>query len=311
MFKRIMSSLVDQIIGFFGELKERNRPVDNPLSNVAVVRDPSLSRDLPKVPSRLAAIQPKVERDLVGVGELPTMSLEQYKQDYKQEDAKDKAPTNADDSSKSYLDALREALHKEEGGSLTNAYIPMRNGVPIGKSGVTIGKGFDLGQFDIKGLRNLGLGKQVIEKLRPYLNVRGTAAARVLRERPLTLSEEEVKALNTAVFNKKSSAVENLVNRIEAESGRKLSDNQKVALGSMYYQGINPESFPNTFRLMSQGKWDEARESFLNSKWARHQTPERARRTIEALFKNISLKEAEERLSSLGEIDQRRRVFSS
>lgn len=302
-------NLADLVTNFFSGLKSninnggKVNTNENELPPIHVVRSNDV---LPNRNPRLAKIQPKIERDLVKVDELPLMSEEAYNKVSQEENLKDnKTPT------KSYLDSLREVLHFEEGGSRTEAYIPMRAGAPIGKSGVTVGKGFDLGQFDIKGLRSLGVPKELIRKVQPYLNLKGPAAVRVLKENPLVLSPEEVKTLNDVVFNKKVNDLDSLISNIETKSGKTLSDNQRVALGSMYYQGINPKSFPNTFKLLSEGKWDKAKESFLNSRWARQQTPERAKRTIEALFNNVSIREAEDRLSSLGEISPRRRVFTT
>jgi hypothetical protein len=304
--------LADLVTNFFSSLRTDNglrgdsSNNDSKLPPIHVVRSNDV---LPNPNPRLAKIQPKIERDLVKVDDLPLMSEAAYSKVSQEEDLKDRQQSKPNNPS--YLDQLKEVLHFEEGGSQQKAYIPMRNGVPIGKSGVTVGKGFDLGQFDVKGLRNLGVSKEVLRKVQPFLNVKGPAAARILKENPLTLSPEDVKHLNEVVFNKKTNDLESLIKNIETRSKKRLSDNQKVALGSMYYQGINPKSFPDTFELMSKGKWDAARKAFLNSKWARQQTPERAKRTIEALFNDVSLREAEDKLSSLGKIDPRRRVFTT
>lgn len=206
------------------------------------------------------------------------------------------------------LKTLKVVLRAEEGFT-PKAYIPTRGGKAIGKSGVTIGQGFDIGQFSSSELKRMGIGGSLLNKISPYLGITGTVAQRKLRAAPLELSLEEVETLDNAVLASKYKTINNIVSGIEKQSGRKLSKDQQVALGSMAFQGITPSSFPNSFKAFIAGDLEAARKGFLNSKWARKQTPERAQRTVKALIDNISLTKAEAALVTAGIISKDKRTY--
>jgi hypothetical protein len=64
-----------------------------------------------------------------------------------------------------------------EGKAQNVGHIPTDDkGNVIGKSGVTIGIGFDLGQHDKHDLKKMGFSKSMINKLNPYLEKKGQAA---------------------------------------------------------------------------------------------------------------------------------------
>jgi hypothetical protein len=77
------------------------------------------------------------------------------------------AKTRAD--KRSFFDLVKGAVNMQEGGVKTKAYIPSSNGIPVGKSGVTIGRGVDLGQHTAKELKNIGFSDEMIEKFKPFL----------------------------------------------------------------------------------------------------------------------------------------------
>lgn len=66
---------------------------------------------------------------------------------------------------------------------------------------------------------------------------------------------------------------------------RKLSDARQRALLNMAFQMGVPGllMFRNTLRLLQAGQYDQAADNALASKWAREQTPERARRVTDLL----------------------------
>lgn len=87
------------------------------------------------------------------------------------------------------------ALARFEGGQWTRGYVP-----PAGKSGVTIGTGFDVGQWQKRALRaQLGLPESVAERLDPYTGlIRGDAAAK-LRRMPLEVTRDEANLIDQGV----------------------------------------------------------------------------------------------------------------
>lgn len=68
----------------------------------------------------------------------------------------------------------------------------------MGVSGVTVGVGVDLGQQTLSQLRRWGVPAPLLEKVSIYIGKRQGAALRVLRNRPLTLTQDEARALTDA-----------------------------------------------------------------------------------------------------------------
>ena len=80
-------------------------------------------------------------------------------------------------------------------GSRINGYIPKnKKGKILGKSGVTIGTGVDLGSKNAAYFSKLD--KSIRDKLSPYFGLKGTAAANKLKTKPLGLTKEEVIKIN-------------------------------------------------------------------------------------------------------------------
>ncbi|ACX97103.1 hypothetical protein Hneap_2293 [Halothiobacillus neapolitanus c2] len=91
-----------------------------------------------------------------------------------------------------------------------NGYVPKyKNGKAIGKSGVTIGYGVDLGQQDMATLKAWGVSKSLRDKLKPYLGKTKAAAILYLYgdgtkkhpAHPLTITTAEAKELNDGARN--------------------------------------------------------------------------------------------------------------
>lgn len=87
-----------------------------------------------------------------------------------------------------------------EGAAVREGYVPDPEG---SRSGVTIGTGFDLGQHGRAELERLGLAPALVAALAPYLGVKGAAAVALLRQRPLTLTVEQVRELDARVMTSK------------------------------------------------------------------------------------------------------------
>ena len=99
-----------------------------------------------------------------------------------------------------HYDYIKSFLGLKEGYRL-DGYVPMQNGQVMGQSGVTIGKGVDLGQQDAMGLAIMGVPSEIINKLRPYFGLKKAAAVSAIKSRPLTLTEEEAATLSECVAN--------------------------------------------------------------------------------------------------------------
>ena len=87
-------------------------------------------------------------------------------------------------------------ISQREGGRVTNGYVPDPK---KSKSGVTIATGFDLGQRTRNDLENLGLPENLIQKLEPYLGVKKEDAVTLIKDKPLSITDEEAKIIDKKV----------------------------------------------------------------------------------------------------------------
>lgn len=89
-------------------------------------------------------------------------------------------------------------------GSVTYGYVPThrsgaKKGQAIGRSGVTIGIGCDLGGRSENDLLCLGLPSTLVARLKPYLGKRRREAQQALASQPLRLSHDEAAMLSAAI----------------------------------------------------------------------------------------------------------------
>ena len=89
-------------------------------------------------------------------------------------------------------------------GSVSYGYVPThrsgpKKGEAIGRSGVTVGIGCDLGGRSEEDLLRLGLPIALVDKLKPYLGKRRREAQQALACRPLRLSHEEAAMVSAAI----------------------------------------------------------------------------------------------------------------
>jgi hypothetical protein len=138
------------------------------------------------------------------------------------------------------IDKLKEVLTEFEGVRL-EAYIPKRGGVPIQSSGVTIGKGLDLGQQSVESLRRMNIPDYLIERFKPYLGLKGRDAAKALalatrEKRVPTITKEEERLVS-------DNSVRDYAKNFQADFKKyvgydvsELSENQQLSLASMYFQ---------------------------------------------------------------------------
>ena len=101
-----------------------------------------------------------------------------------------------------HIDYIRTVLERFEGKSITKGYVPSSNGEPIGVSGVTIATGLDLGQQTRTGLEAMGIPAALVDRFAPYLGVQKKEAQYILSKYPLTLTRDEVAAVDAAVHAK-------------------------------------------------------------------------------------------------------------
>ena len=128
-----------------------------------------------------------------------------------------------------------EFIGELEGKGKQIGYVPVDDkGNIIGKSGVTIGTGVDLGTKDKKFFTDMNISEELITKLEPFLKLKGGDA--LLQAEKLRLSENEVKELDTAIKNKYT---KDIINKYEKDSGKNfedLSSEQQTVITSVAFQ---------------------------------------------------------------------------
>jgi hypothetical protein len=114
-----------------------------------------------------------------------------------------------------------EFLERAEGRRL-KGYVPRaRDGSPLGRSGVTIATGADIGQWSVEEIERLILPRDLKIKLRPYAGIRGDRAVKMLEERPLFISDREASLIDSAIHSK---IVNDLARRFKLASGAEFDD---------------------------------------------------------------------------------------
>lgn len=146
-------------------------------------------------------------------------------------------------------------------GYRNTGYIPRNKaGKILDSSGVTIGSGIDLGQWDERGLRQMDLSDRFIEQARPFLGVKGEAAQRVLDANPLHIPDERLREYSNRFINRYTSDVASRYNR-SAQGGLKFeelpSQAQTVITSLLFQYGHEaPErKIPNAWRQVTTGDW--------------------------------------------------------
>lgn len=152
---------------------------------------------------------------------------------------------------------------KDQEGFKTKGYVPKDSeGNILGKSGVTIASGFDLGQKSLSDLE--GLSDSLIEKLTPYLGKKGEAADKIAAN--LELSEDEANAINEFA---KQTELQKISNKWKEATGTDFSDldpNKQTVIASVAFQyGSNlDEATPNFWQQVTSGDWEAAKKNLLN-----------------------------------------------
>ena len=125
-----------------------------------------------------------------------------------------------------------EYISKEEGDNVLDGYtLPPEQ---FSKSGVTVATGVDLGARNLNDLK--GLDSKIIEKLKPYLGLKGKNAKKQLDLIPLKLSEKESNTLNKFIQKKILTKLKTKWNNDSKIKFNKLSTEQATVLASVAFQ---------------------------------------------------------------------------
>ena len=134
--------------------------------------------------------------------------------------------------------------------------------------GVVVGPEVDLGVHSNDSLSQLGLPRDLISTLKPYLGLRGADAACALINQPLMLSNAETNALTDAVFDATITRAEELYEKIRIKDPvtstfSSLSRGIRTALVDISFQFKSPlrvQDLPTFWFFVATNDWRRAAE---------------------------------------------------
>lgn len=102
-------------------------------------------------------------------------------------------------------------------GWRSRGYVPTAAGQVLGQSGVTIGPGVDLGQWSTDQLRRVGVPAELVDRLAPWIGVRGAPALAIAGN--LVLAQVDVDRLARPIRRAILEAVADRFDRAAARTG--------------------------------------------------------------------------------------------
>ncbi|GLR73112.1 pesticin C-terminus-like muramidase [Agaribacter marinus] len=149
-----------------------------------------------------------------------------------------------------------------EGGNILSGYVPDPEN---SQSGVTVGVGFDLGARNEHDLLMLALSPDFIQRLSPYLGLKGKEAEAYLAAKPLTITEAQANALNSGAKNK---MISTLVERFSEDSStafHEIPAKWQTVIASVEFQyGSVQTRCPTFWRCVTSLDWSAAIRELRN-----------------------------------------------
>lgn len=146
-------------------------------------------------------------------------------------------------------------------GNRTNGYMPTRSdGSLIGKGGVTIAAGYDLGVHSLADLNKMNLAPSLVATLTPYLGLTQGAAQAYLADHPLTISSADATAINSSIHSLTvASVVAQYDNATKAGTFWELDGAAQTVILSVAFQYGNLASrTPNFWHQVTHNMWNDA-----------------------------------------------------
>ena len=159
-----------------------------------------------------------------------------------------------------------KVIARLEGGQQLKAYVPNNNGKVIGKSGVTVATGVDLGQHSEDDMKKWDIPKTLLKKILPYAGKKKAKALEHLRENPLTITKEEAEALDKVMH---TNILAGLVARYDSDTkgprfGEIPPEAQTVLLSATYNMGDLSIVAPKMWKMATEQNWDQMAKELQN-----------------------------------------------
>ena len=148
-----------------------------------------------------------------------------------------------------------------EGGSVNKAYVPDPE---KSKSGVTVGKGFDLGCRNLREI-NRAFNSELYQKLFPYIGLKGRAALGKLDRIPLTLTDEECAIINRYAQEEATDRLRTDYLMVTGVQYEDLPEQAQTVIASVGYQyGTLSIRCPNFWGMAIRQDWVAMLEELRN-----------------------------------------------
>ncbi|CAB4015608.1 von Willebrand factor A domain-containing 2-like [Paramuricea clavata] len=154
----------------------------------------------------------------------------------------------------------QQFLNCHEGFTLCG-YVPIdpKSGEVPGQSGVTIGRGVDLGNKSRASFTSLS--STLVNKLDPYFGLTRNLAACAVIERPLNLTLTEANNLTDAATNDVINEVSKRYDSDKDENALEFASiprGIRTAIVSVWYQFNYPSAYPKFWGFVTKNDWDNA-----------------------------------------------------
>jgi GH24 family phage-related lysozyme (muramidase) len=172
-----------------------------------------------------------------------------------------------------------------EEGYTQYGYLPLdKKGNPIGKSGLTIGAGVDVGQMNRHEFNEMPMSATARHQLTPFVGVQGVDAKRLLDSRVrVTITVADAEAISNYVFN---TCVERVATKWK--NFRNLPEQAQTVLVSLAYN-LGLGGSPSTSRKIAEQQFSEAAAELRNpDEWANRELDGRRNREATLLEEILS-----------------------
>jgi uncharacterized protein YegL/GH24 family phage-related lysozyme (muramidase) len=143
--------------------------------------------------------------------------------------------------------------------------IDTKSGQVLGQSGVKIGGGIDLGNKSKASF--MSVPNTTVDKLEPYLGLKGDFAACAAIERPLELTLREAETLTNIIKNEvidKVSKTYESSKRVNSLPFTSVPRGIRTALVSVWSQFGNPTAYPRLWEYVTKNDWTNAIRELRN-----------------------------------------------
>jgi len=129
------------------------------------------------------------------------------------------------------------------------------------KSGITIASGFDLGARKLSDLN--GLPEEIINKLKPFLSLKGNEA--ISKAKQLKITREEGKIINKFAKKESLQKLEKAWKKTTGESFNSLTTEQATVVASVAFQyGDLETETPNFWKYVTSNQWQKAYDELMD-----------------------------------------------